>query len=481
MLLLDFIKNYNPWYETGKVSAGQIEIFRRQELSDIAESLQQGNLITLLCGARRTGKTTLIYQIINDLLKSGVKPQQILFIQGDGWPQKSDNLVGKVIDCYEKYIINQPLSQAKEVVYLFIDEIQAIPDWDLQLKRLFDIKYRLKIIAISSSSHQIRQGARAPLIGRVRLFLLAQLSFYDTYRFQLKAGEEAVLDKLQLARQSFAKNLNHIKQEEIIEVLGEFQKLKLPRLKTCFENYLILGGYPWLLKNKQPALAMAYLKELVYLTIYSDIILSDNRIRQPKSLLKLLFYLILSIGNHFKEKSTASYLGIDRRTLENYLIYLNDAGLIQIVEQFKSPNSKRKGPNKKVCINDNGLINAVNNIWLANDISRQARGLLLENQVGHSLINHYRLRQGYPGFTLSFWRDPNSQKEVDYIYQTANGVLPIEVKGRRVLSEDSYSNLQLFLKETKLASFGLLITDEQQTKMTNDIITIPAQTLALLL
>src|SRR3989344_8005814 len=81
--VLDTIKKLNPWFKTGIVPPKLLKPYKREELSLLEETMKNLDLATLLIGGRRAGKSILLYQLINSLLKSGINNKRILFIQGD--------------------------------------------------------------------------------------------------------------------------------------------------------------------------------------------------------------------------------------------------------------------------------------------------------------------------------------------------------------------------------------------------------------
>ena len=81
--VLEIIKKINPWFKNGKVPEPQLESFRRREFNILEQDLKRLDMATLIIGARRVGKSVLMYQLIDSLLKKGISGKRILFIQGD--------------------------------------------------------------------------------------------------------------------------------------------------------------------------------------------------------------------------------------------------------------------------------------------------------------------------------------------------------------------------------------------------------------
>ncbi len=80
--LLQLLSEANPWWETGSVPDALVPPYRRRDFFVVRNRLQEG-LITALAGPRQVGKTTLMYQLIKDMLAQGVAPRRVLFVSFD--------------------------------------------------------------------------------------------------------------------------------------------------------------------------------------------------------------------------------------------------------------------------------------------------------------------------------------------------------------------------------------------------------------
>ena len=82
--ILSILNSFNPWWQTGLVPKGYLKTFKRSGYYTCKKKMGSDiRRIVVMSGARRTGKTTIMYQIISDLLEDGVKPQNILFFTFD--------------------------------------------------------------------------------------------------------------------------------------------------------------------------------------------------------------------------------------------------------------------------------------------------------------------------------------------------------------------------------------------------------------
>ena len=154
---LHYLQEVNEWWTNGSVNPLLLQKLHRDEFNELAELLESER-ITAVIGPRRVGKTTLMYQLIDHLLDTGIKKEHILFASMDD-PLKT------IIDEYLEKIVKKPIRDI-EKIYIFIDEIHFLPDWNLWLKRYFDLKYNIKfIISSSSATHLLKYSENQLLAG----------------------------------------------------------------------------------------------------------------------------------------------------------------------------------------------------------------------------------------------------------------------------------------------------------------------------
>ena len=126
--ILSILYTMNPWWQTGIVPKAQVKDFRRNGYYTCQKALESDlRRIVVMSGARRTGKTTIMYQIISELLAQGVKPQNILFFTFDH-PVIRMTGIDSLLSIYHNSISND------EEFWLFVDEVQFDKNWTHYLK-----------------------------------------------------------------------------------------------------------------------------------------------------------------------------------------------------------------------------------------------------------------------------------------------------------------------------------------------------------
>jgi len=128
MVALEDLERFNPWWKTGKVREEWLKEYRRSAYFEIAKYIGKRQII-LIWGLRRVGKTTLMLQIISELLKK-TGSKNILYFSFD---EISFDLK-EVLEGYQKFILGRTFEEMKETVYVFLDEIQKVKDWENKLK-----------------------------------------------------------------------------------------------------------------------------------------------------------------------------------------------------------------------------------------------------------------------------------------------------------------------------------------------------------
>ena len=103
--ILKVLSAYNPWWKTGMVSAQMSKTYKRFAFYEAMKRLTDKGIrrSVVLTGTRRVGKTTIQYQMIEALLKSGIPPQKIVFISLDH-PMLKLSQFQDVLECYHENI-----------------------------------------------------------------------------------------------------------------------------------------------------------------------------------------------------------------------------------------------------------------------------------------------------------------------------------------------------------------------------------------
>lgn len=166
------IDELNRWWAEKKVRAELAPLTRRELFSTVRNGLARRQ-IQIVTGLRRTGKSTILFQLISSLIKSGVDPLHILYCSFDD-PELQEKRVEGILKEYSK-LTNTDYKEAN--VYLFLDEAQKAAGWVASVKLIYDNLKNIKIVASGSASLSILSEAKKNLAGRALYYELKPLTF----------------------------------------------------------------------------------------------------------------------------------------------------------------------------------------------------------------------------------------------------------------------------------------------------------------
>lgn len=331
------------------------------------------DLVKVITGIRRSGKSILLQLIQKQLLGDGVDQNRIFYYNFESL-SLSDLCSAEAL--YKEVMKRTTGLSGK--VYLFFDEIQEVDHWERAVN-----SFRVDLdadIYITGSNAKLLSGELATyLAGRYVEFVVYPFSFrefMDMYR----------------------------------NVRGEAE------VHECFRQYLAFGGMPYLgtlQYEKEPC--MQYLRDLYNAVELKDII-KRNNVRDVDLLERILAYVTANIGNTFSATTISRYLKSEGRTAStetvmNYLRAGSDAFLFYPVKREDLPGKKLLTVQEKYYLADHGIREAVIGGNMK-DIQ-----LVLENMVFLEL-----LRRGYH-VTVGKYQN----KEIDFIAQKREQKIYIQV------------------------------------------------------
>ncbi|MCX4338323.1 MAG: AAA family ATPase [Lachnospiraceae bacterium] len=126
----------------------------------------------VLSGVRRVGKTTILYQLIDDLTEKGVNPKNILYVS-------FDNPIFKLINVETALSVYETMYPIEGERYLFFDEIQYTEDWELWMKVIYDSRKDIRLVATSSANPILEKGAADSGTGRWNILKIPTMTFYE--------------------------------------------------------------------------------------------------------------------------------------------------------------------------------------------------------------------------------------------------------------------------------------------------------------
>ncbi len=460
--LLQVIQGMNPWWRNPSFTSfprkraayGQVErIFFKTDLKRAC----------VLSGPRRVGKTVILHQLAEEMLKQGRDPQEILYLSLDHTILKQERF-DRLLEIYR-----QNIHPGGGPAALLLDEIQFLDDWPTWLKMTVDFSPEYRITATGSAAIEIASGYEESAAGRLRLLRAPTLSFYE----YLLLGDKPTPE--------FAADAG-------MEALAEMDKRERNRLmldtlsvQEHFHDYLLMGGFPRPGgETDLPEIQLAIRDDVVNRVLKHDMSALFGVRRLPE-VEKLFAYFCVNSGGLMDQKGLAKELGINVRTLSDYIDYLISSGLIYLLPGVKTTGKSALKNRSKVYIADASIRNAV--LMKGRSLLTDAveLGLLVETAVHNHLVSASK-----NSFTqFGYWRDRNG-REVDLVQLLPDGkTLPIEVKYKTETRAADLKNLKEYMKVSG-ANLGVLVVRRAEefdvlTEAETRILKIPAYLLLYLL
>ncbi len=333
--------------------------------------------ILAIVGPRRSGKTTIIENILKNQ-----KKKKINELSFDNF--KTLRLFEEDIDAFiEEHVVGYDL--------IFIDEVQYSKDSGKKLKYIYD-KHWKKIIISGSSAAEISIQSLKYLVGRIFTFNLYPFSFREFIR-----ARESILEK-------------YLDKKEKSKII-------LERLNKHLEEYLIFGGYPRVVLSESREEKIKVLEGILNTYLLKEIKeileLSDDY-----KLMNLMKALSLQIGNMINYSELSSLTGFSFVDLKKYLNILEKTFILKQIKPYFTNKRTEIVKVPKVYFFDLGFRNVIIDNFQK---ERSDMGAIYENFIFN--------QAAYGGIELKYW-NTKSNAEVDFVFEKSGKVFPIEVKSR---------------------------------------------------
>lgn len=394
------IIDINPWWKTAKIRKEYEELPKRDLFDEIVPYIKERQIIAVN-GLRRTGKTVLMHHIIKELLKENPK-ENILYFNFDLF----DKSIEEILNSYQKIV---EIDIKKSKIFVFLDEIQKHQNWENELKVLYDNIKNIKFFISGSSSLFIESKTKESLGGRTFSFTLILLTFKE----YLKLKKVNWGDKLSL-----------------------YEK----ELKRALEHYQKTGGFPEMLEVKEKTKINRYIKELIIDRVIHIDIPKVFDIKEPELLVKILSIISAEPGMIIDYENLADDLGRNRKTISNYIFYLEKAFLVKKLYNHSKNLLTSEKKMKKIYP------------------SSTAFAFLFEASTGKVAETTIMMNYDFRFFSRK------GDKEVDFI-QTEEEILPIEAKYQEKIKAGRMKGIQNFMKRFEIKK-GIIITKDTEKEET---------------
>jgi predicted AAA+ superfamily ATPase len=335
-------------------------MLKREKYLKLIRPFYNKDLIKIITGIRRSGKSILLSQIIEELIESGISQNNIIFINLE------DIEYYHIKNAVELNNYIKSLMTSDMTYYLFFDEIQNLNEWEILVNSLKS-KFGEKIsIFITGSNSNLLSGELAThLAGRYVSFKMAPFNFQEIIALKNITDKQLLADE--------------------------------------FNDFMLWGGMPqrFTLETKQAV--KTYLEDLYNSIIIKDIIFR-NKIKDVEILHKIIEYFVTNPAQTLSITNITNYFKNDNRiisneTLYNYLEYIIESFIISRIPAYDIRGKRLLTRKDKYYLTDLGLGQ------IKNSTKKQQLGAYLENIVYNELV--------YRGYEVTVGNLKNA--EIDFI------------------------------------------------------------------
>ena len=312
----------NPWWKPGVGLDAKTASYPRRSYFRPFFDLLTSHAIQralILLGPRRVGKTVMVFHAISELLKGGKDGRHIMYLS-----LETPLYTGLPLERLLGFFLKKFEFRKEAELYIFFDEVQYFPNWEVHLKSLVDSYPKFRFVATGSSAAALRLKSRESGAGRFTEFSLPPLTFAEFLAF--------------------------VKKEDLVEIKEtdsnappQYRITDISLLNTEFINYLNYGGYP-------EAVFIDQIRQDSGRFIKSDIIdkvlLRDlpslYGIEDIQELNRLFTTLAYNTGNEVSLEDLSKNSGVAKNTLKRYLEYLEAAFLVKRITRLDQTAKRLK-------------------------------------------------------------------------------------------------------------------------------------------
>ncbi len=340
------------------------QYFNRRIFNELNQQLDYKEIV-VLTGMRRTGKTTLLKMLFE---KVGSENKLMLDME---------NLINQKV--FSEIDFNNVWNGLKEMglspdkkAWLFLDEIQAMPEIVNVIKFLYD-HYDIKFILTGSSSFYLKNLFPESLSGRKIMYELFPLDFEEFLIF--KGKEREFSEDFQIKNTSKS-------------------EIRYEKNKNDFEEFLHFGGFPGIVLTEDETRKKALLSD-IFTSYYEKDIRQMADFKNMAAFRNLMMLLMQRVGSLLDITKLASEAGISRDSVYTYLSFLEGTYFISLIKPYSKNVDREVSGRRKVFLCDNGFLNL---------FSKVSQGNLLENAVYNSLRKYGDIRyyQRHSGVEIDF-------------------------------------------------------------------------------
>ncbi len=406
------LERLNEWWATGTVREALAPRYHRRPFEAALKLLGYRQAV-VLTGLRRVGKSTILFQLVNRILRE-TKPSHVLYFSFEEGGESAK----EVMESYEREILKRPIDEAGKV-HVLLDEVQYSRDWLPTVKKYYDLYPNLKFYLSGSSSLLISGRALASLAGR--------FFFVEVYPMSFR---------------------------EFAEARGAVAAEEEPssRLEPLFSDFLLKAGFPEVVGWDDEARVAEYVRN----SVVDRVLLKDiPTLLGPRDALllgRLLTALVSRPGSIANLNELARDFGASRITVARYLRSLETSLVLRGLANFRPSSRSSSRKLRKYYPATTSLIRAV-----SRDAYERDAGGVLETYVVNALRASRYYRKG--------------EAEIDIVL--GDGATAVEVKS----SPDERDAKRLLRRAASFRASRRIIVSLSDRRTLNGVEVVPAYAL----
>ena len=431
----DILHPYNPWWVGQADAFKDVPAFRRDVFDELYADVRQLPQMVSVTGPRRVGKSTLLHQCIQQLIQEASDPAaqagRIVYFSLE---DPGLDLPGADRDKFFNELVAVAARAAKDgPVYLFLDEIQRFPRWELYLKKFYDLKTPVRFVVSGSASTPIFRKSRESLLGRIKDFHVLPFSFREWLYGAVVAKRPGLTMQAVNASMHTMRNLGRSLQMSGLDGYSLCRWLHSNFFGgdshlSEVEDFLFEGGFPevWTLPSLLAKQEYLYQNQ-VERVIFEDLLVAAE-FRKPEMLRRFYLGLLKDPGRETNLSQLSKNIELARSTIETYFPLLEATDLVWRLQKHTSTKATPKAGNFKTYLVDLAVRNAVMKL----DKERMVQDSTLMGAYAENVVaNHLRR---WPGLVeLGYWR--RNDDELDFIIDLGAKRIGVEVKYRNDVQE----------------------------------------------
>ncbi|MCP4751428.1 MAG: ATP-binding protein [Proteobacteria bacterium] len=441
--MIYLLHSFNPHWEGNRPP--EWEWPKRRIYHKLTRSLDNPLLMNL-GGLRKTGKTTLLKQLLGRLVKSGTPPRRTFYFQFDrDLVVRHIDILKRVLDAYLLDFLGTSIGHTTEKTYIFLDEIQMVPRGAEIIQRYADRDPALKFVVSASSS-------AAP----------------ESIQSQDPPGG---FDRIHINPPDFRDYLivNNIESPPSFPITSDLRRIPMDfmlyygknksRLSRLYLQYLRWGGFPQLKEITGDDERRDYIEDAVVKKILRYDLPARFSGDNPIDLERLYYIYSSEYGQMVEFKTLSKDMHVSVERLKKMSTALAAGFLVQFCFNHTISGRKSGRTGKKVYLNSPSLA-----AYRHGPLERfpEAMGRLVENDI------FLRLRE--KDDALTFWRV--ERQEIDFRWHVDEVVIPVECKTGR--PRTSHNRLMRSLTKKWDAPFAIMITSDTLDFSDPSVLKVPA-------